>query len=181
MTTPDRTRGVQGRQTESHPGEGRRVGRHHVLMNAEAACMAHPLAFGPATGGATVTVAGNDPLAMALAELALPEARRLWVNLRRTTEIGALARALPDVDAIVLACRTSSQSEALSIMSTILEFLPVLRRNGGGEILLCAPCGPAMRGLKTFARGLDTTLSGQALRILTREIAPAPSGLRLSA
>ncbi|WP_395540698.1 hypothetical protein [Neotabrizicola sp. sgz301269] len=124
--------------------------------------------------GGRIVVAGDAPVAMSLAELALPSATRLWVNLRQSAEISRLlleAQAEGPIGRLILAPCGDGAADTLAIMRVVLAFLPALRAQGHGEITLI-PSDPASTAtLTSFAEGLRPGLADS--RIVLTVSAPA--------
>jgi hypothetical protein len=118
--------------------------------------------------GARIFVVGDDPVAMSLAELALPGATPLRINLRQSAEIGCLHRdiqALGLPDRLILAPTSPAAVDTLAIMRIVLAFLPDLRARGAGEITLVPRDAASAATLASFAEGLRPGLRAGGVRI----------------
>jgi hypothetical protein len=118
--------------------------------------------------GARIFVVGDNPVAMSLAELALPGATPLWINLRQSAEIGRLHRdiqALGLPDRLILAPASPAAVDTLAIMRIVLAFLPDLRAHGAGDITLLPRGAASAATLVSFAEGLRPGLGDGGVRI----------------
>jgi hypothetical protein len=86
--------------------------------------------------GARIFVVGDNPVAMSLAELALPGATPLWINLRQSAEIGRLHRDIQALGLPDLPPSTLSRSCGSS-----WHFFPTCARTAR----VTSPCCPAAR------------------------------------
>lgn len=118
--------------------------------------------------GARIVVAGDTPVAMALAELALPGATRLWCNLRQSAEISRLhldVQAEGPIDRLILAPSGEGPADTLAIIRVVLAFLPALRAQGRGEITLIPSDLASSATLTSFAEGLRPGLAGSGITL----------------
>lgn len=133
--------------------------------------------------GQRLVVAGDDAVGMSLAEVALPGSRRIWTNLRRSSELFRLRGAMEAIgpcDRLVLAGRDGGLDEGVTLMQTMLAVLPMMRRQGRGEILIVLPPGEGHDAIATFLDRIGPELRAGGvdahLRTAAEDAAP---GLRL--
>lgn len=124
--------------------------------------------------GARLILAGDDPLAFALADLVLPGALQLRLNLRQSAEIATLrnrVQAEGPLDRLILAPPSSDPVETLALMRLVLAFLPGMRTSGTrrapGQIALLPQDGAAEATLCAFVEGLRPGLAAAGGPILT--------------
>ncbi len=103
--------------------------------------------------GHRLIVAGDDPVAMALAEIAFPGAPLIWANPRRSSELYRLrheveAIALPR--RLVLARAEGDTAAGLILLQLALTFLPALQARRAGEILFSLPRGEGRQAIAAF-------------------------------
>jgi hypothetical protein len=116
--------------------------------------------------GARIFVAGDNPVAMSLAELAFPGATPLRINLRQSAEIGRLHHDIQGLpDRLILAPASPAAVDTLAIMRIVLAFLPDLRARGAGEITLMPRGAASAATLASFAEGLRSGLREGGVRI----------------
>lgn len=126
-----------------------------ILMNEAALVL--PMAEMPVPEGAQVIVAGRSLVRMTLAELSIPGAQMIWTDFRQSASLRKLHAAIQDrggLDRMVMAADGDESEAMFSLMCAILTFLPALRRNGGGEIVLAVTEGRAVASLQAFLQGL---------------------------
>ena len=146
-----------------------------VLMNE--AALALPMESLPSLAGSKVIVAGQSLVTMTLAELSIPGAQVIWTDFRQSASLRNLHSAIQNqggLDVMVLAADGSETEAMFSLMCAILTFLPALRRNGGGRIILLVSEGAAVNSLEAFLRQLMPRLARDGvtaqLRIQSAEI-----------
>jgi hypothetical protein len=126
-----------------------------ILMNE--AALALPMADLPTPNGAQVIVAGQSLVRMTLAELSIPGAQMIWTDFRQSASLRKLHAAIQELgglDRMVMAADGDESEAMFSLMCAILTFLPALRRNGGGEIVLAVTEGRAVASLQAFLQGV---------------------------
>jgi hypothetical protein len=131
-----------------------------ILMNE--AALALPMAATPTPDGARVIVAGQSLVRMTLAELSIPGAQMIWTDFRQSASLRSLHGAIQELgglDRMVMAADGDEAEAMFSLMCAILTFLPALRRNGGGEIVLAVTEGRAVKSLEAFLQRLMPRLA----------------------
>lgn len=129
--------------------------------------------------GQRLVVAGDDVVGMSLAEVALPGSDRIWANLRRSSELFRLRGAMEAIgpcDRLVLAAREGGLDEGLTLMQTMLAVLPMMRRQGRGQILVVLPRGEGHDAISAFLDriGPELRAGGVAARLRTAPAEAAP-------
>ena len=135
-----------------------------ILMNE--AALALPMDGVPLPEGARIIVAGQSLVRMTLAELAIPGAEMIWTDFRQSASLRRLHGAIQDhggLDRMVMAADGDESEAMFSLMCAILTFLPALRRNGGGKIVLMVTNGRAVGSLQAFLQGLMPRISREGV------------------
>lgn len=118
--------------------------------------------------GHAVVIAGNNPVALSLAALAMPEAARLLTNLNRSADIQALAARLAlrgGVAALILAPNGPGANATLALLRLTLALLPGMRQAGRGDIRLIARDPAAYATLTAFCRKLGPAALVEGVRM----------------
>lgn len=140
-----------------------------TVLNAAAARL--PAALSLAERGHRLIVAGNDPIGMSLAQLALPSAARVWANLSRSKDILCLRERVSGVggcDGLLLAVQDHAASGVHDVLQTVIAFLPDLRERSSARVDLYAPDGPAKDALRGFASRLSADPAAGCVSISVR-------------
>jgi hypothetical protein len=129
--------------------------------------------------GHPLIVAGDDPVAMSLGEIALPGARLIWANLRRSSELYRLrheveAIALPG--RLVLAQSEGTTAAGLTLLQLALAFLPALRARPPGSILFSLPEGEGRQAIAAFIAEIGPALQADGV---TAALTAAPPRVRV--
>ena len=148
-----------------------------ILMNE--AALALPMDGVPLPEGARIIVAGQSLVRMTLAELAIPGAEMIWTDFRQSASLRRLHAAIQDhggLDRMVMAADGDESEAMFSLMCAILTFLPALRRNGGGKIVLMVTQGQAVGSLQAFLQRLMPRISREGvtatLQLRDRQLVP---------
>lgn len=146
-----------------------------ILMNE--AALSLPMESLPMLTDARVIVAGQSLVTMTLAELSIPGAQMIWTDFRQSASLRKLHAAIQEqggLDLMVMAADGSESEAMFSLMCAILTFLPALKRDGGGRIVLSVRDGPAVSSLEAFLKRLMPRLARDGvsaqLRIISHEI-----------
>jgi hypothetical protein len=137
-----------------------------VLMNE--AALELPMEDMPNPESAQVIVAGQSLVRMTLAELSIPGAQMIWTDFRQSASLRKLHGAIQDLgglDRMVMAADGDEAEAMFSLMCAILTFLPALRRNGGGQIVLAVTKGQAVGSLQAFLQGLMSRLARDGVTV----------------
>jgi hypothetical protein len=135
--------------------------RSPVILINEAA-LALPMEDMPTPQTAKIIVAGQSLVRMTLAELSIPGAQMIWTDFRQSASLRKLHGAIQELgglDRMIMAGDGDEAEAMFSLMCAILTFLPALRRNGGGEIVLAVTDGRAVGSLQAFLQGLMPRLA----------------------
>lgn len=129
--------------------------------------------------GQRLVVAGDDVVGMSLAEVALPGSDRIWTNLRRSSELFRLRGAMEAIgpcDRLVLAARDGGLDDGLTLMQTMLAVLPMMRRQGRGQILIVLPPGEGHDAVEAFLDriGPELRAGGVIARLRTAPVEEFP-------
>ena len=118
--------------------------------------------------GHRIVIAGDDAVGMSLAEVALPGAERLWINLRRSSELFRLRSAMEGLggcDRMILAARGGDLGDGVTLMQIVLAVLPIMRRQGAGEITLLMPEGQGHDTIRAFLSEIGPELHAGGIAI----------------
>ncbi len=122
--------------------------------------------------GRRLIVAGDDPVAMSLGELALPGARLIWADPRRSSELYRLRQEVEAIavpDRLVLAQPEGSTAAGLTLLQLALALLPALRARKVGEILFALPEGEGRQAIAAFIAEIGPALRADGVTLALTE------------
>ncbi len=120
----------------------------------------HPEVLSLHDAGHRIVIAGDDPIRMALAGVALPMAERIWTNMNMSSQIqtlSAYAARIGGCDILFHAARknagaedTSCSAETLTAIRLLLAFLPGMRPRANARIVAANLPGKTKTSLECF-------------------------------